>query len=488
MARGIGLAALLSLLGCEAPEPCGDACADEFPRQWANSKSKKDAGARGNDDRAASPSPGEPVPDLEAPVPGEVLAPSDLKAYVGGASVALRWNELGYAGPDLAEFRVVRDGAVIATVKPGFHQDFPELYGHSVIDARVEPAKTYSYRVEAVTTKGEKGTSAPISVTTPASFAAPPAMTIDTSAATDQTTYMESMVRPFLQIWYPKMAQILAVPSYQPPAAFELIIDPTYDGVAYASGGDRIVMAAKFARETCPTTGDRCLGAWLHEATHIVQWGTTLPGWMVEGTADWAREFVLHDRHTYPIRPSQSYTQGYTQGAYFMEWIAGKYTKDLVRRMSITYRGGTAWNDSAFADMTGKTLDQLWTELRAETQRGPAAIKVGNECLDGVAATRAIGLSACGGDASQKWTVVRAMDGSMNLVVDDDTCLDVQYSGKADGTGVWAWPCNGGNAQRWRLTTDGKLRNPNSGKCLAGSGSSLVIRSCSEALSVDLPK
>jgi hypothetical protein len=31
-----------------------------------------------------------------------------------------------------------------------------------------------------------------------------------------------------------------------------------------------------------------------------------------------------------------------------------------------------------------------------------------------------------------------------------DTCLDVPYGDVDAGAALWVWPCNGGNAQRWR--------------------------------------
>ncbi len=45
-------------------------------------------------------------------------------------------------------------------------------------------------------------------------------------------------------------------------------------------------------------------------------------------------------------------------------------------------------------------------------------------------------------------------------------CVDVQYAGRAPGTPVWLWACNGTVAQEWQVTADGQLRNPWSGLCL----------------------
>ncbi|MER5979550.1 RICIN domain-containing protein [Streptomyces sp. NPDC001857] len=69
-------------------------------------------------------------------------------------------------------------------------------------------------------------------------------------------------------------------------------------------------------------------------------------------------------------------------------------------------------------------------------------------------------------------------------------CLDVAGGGKANGTPVQVYTCNGGAAQKWQWAPyDGNrtLRNPNSGKCLEvlnGSdvdGTKIQIRDCGSA-------
>lgn len=66
-----------------------------------------------------------------------------------------------------------------------------------------------------------------------------------------------------------------------------------------------------------------------------------------------------------------------------------------------------------------------------------------------------------------------AYDAGLNgLIVNehDDKCLDVSGASQSDGAAVVAWPCHGGNNQRWNFVRrqDGyyQIINRNSGKCL----------------------
>ena len=58
----------------------------------------------------------------------------------------------------------------------------------------------------------------------------------------------------------------------------------------------------------------------------------------------------------------------------------------------------------------------------------------------------------------------------------DDKCLDVSGGSYDDGAPVIAWPCHGGDNQRWDLAPQGggyyTITNRQSGKCLDVTGAS----------------
>ncbi len=51
-------------------------------------------------------------------------------------------------------------------------------------------------------------------------------------------------------------------------------------------------------------------------------------------------------------------------------------------------------------------------------------------------------------------------------------CLDVDYEGTANGSGVGAYPCNGQSNQRWERTSSGLIKGVESGRCFATGVSS----------------
>ncbi len=69
----------------------------------------------------------------------------------------------------------------------------------------------------------------------------------------------------------------------------------------------------------------------------------------------------------------------------------------------------------------------------------------------------------CNGGDNQKWT--RTAGGQIT-VYGGEKCLDAYGQGKSNGTPVGTYPCNGGDNQKWRFYTDGTIRGVQSGRCL----------------------
>ncbi|MFJ3824406.1 lectin [Streptomyces nodosus] len=106
------------------------------------------------------------------------------------------------------------------------------------------------------------------------------------------------------------------------------------------------------------------------------------------------------------------------------------------------------------------------------------------KCVDVAAANSANGtpvqLYDCNGTEAQKWTV--GSDGTLRAL---GKCLDVVERGTADGSKVQLWDCNGGANQKWTVTAAHDIVNPQADKCLdvtdnnSANGSRLQIWSCS---------
>ncbi|MFJ6836090.1 family 16 glycosylhydrolase [Streptomyces sp. NPDC091209] len=101
------------------------------------------------------------------------------------------------------------------------------------------------------------------------------------------------------------------------------------------------------------------------------------------------------------------------------------------------------------------------------------AIKgIGGMCLDVAGASSAdetpIQLHGCNGADAQKWTL--GSDGTVRAL---GKCLDVRAASTENGAAVQLYTCNGTKAQQWTLTSAGDLTNTGADKCLdAKDGSS----------------
>ena len=91
------------------------------------------------------------------------------------------------------------------------------------------------------------------------------------------------------------------------------------------------------------------------------------------------------------------------------------------------------------------------------------------KCVDiaaaGTANGTAVQLYTCNGTNAQRWTV--GTDGTVRAL---GKCMDVSGGSTANGAQVQLWDCNGSGAQVWQGQSNGTLRNPQSNKCLDVTG------------------
>ncbi|MGW4465715.1 glycosyl hydrolase family 18 protein [Micromonospora sp. NPDC004704] len=105
------------------------------------------------------------------------------------------------------------------------------------------------------------------------------------------------------------------------------------------------------------------------------------------------------------------------------------------------------------------------------------------KCIDIAAASTANGaavqLYACNGSNAQRWTV--STDGTIRGL---GKCMDVTSASTTNGAKIQIWDCNGSGAQIWRSQSNGTLINPASNKCLdvtdknSADGTRLQIWDC----------
>lgn len=168
------------------------------------------------------------------------------------------------------------------------------------------------------------------------------------------------MVATFFKV-YPVLAD-----TYNKNTAKEVTfsIDTAYKGVA-ATGGGKIVYNPDWFRKH---PGD--IDVVTHEVMHVVQnYGRGGgPGWLTEGIADYVRYKYGVDNaganwSLTPFKPEQSYKNAYRITARFLNYLE-KSNPGIVLKLDNAMRTHT-YKETIWSDLTGKTVDELWTAYAA---------------------------------------------------------------------------------------------------------------------------
>lgn len=210
--------------------------------------------------------------------------------------------------------------------------------------------------------------------TTPAPFVIQSAdgkceITINTADAPDLTDWAQHQLAPVLAEWYPKIVAILPSEGYNPPTHFAVNIKPV-QGVAFTAGTTVVANSDWLKGEI----GREAVGSLVHEEVHVVQqYHHRVPGWLMEGSADYIRWFkyepqshgadIVWMRHLRNFDPR--YDASYRVTANFLNYVSEKYDKDLVTKMGAAMRGGK-YDVSLWKDITGKPVEDLAAEWKAD--------------------------------------------------------------------------------------------------------------------------
>ncbi|HEL5056036.1 TPA: Basic Secretory protein, partial [Stenotrophomonas maltophilia] len=162
------------------------------------------------------------------------------------------------------------------------------------------------------------------------------------------------------------------------PAEVHIVIDPAYDGVAYVGEKDKASTITINPGWLVKHPDDIDLVT--HEAMHIVQgypsYGDTrVPGWLVEGIADYARDrygtdnaaagWALPDK----VGKGQSVESGYRVTGAFLKWAEAGHP-GLVLALDKALRNGQ-YTLALWQQHTGKGLPALWAEYAKPRSDAP---------------------------------------------------------------------------------------------------------------------
>ena len=107
-------------------------------------------------------------------------------------------------------------------------------------------------------------------------------------------------------------------------------------------------------------------GVLYHEMTHVWQWNgnNAAPSGLIEGIADYVRLTAgLAPSHWVTPGSGDKWDQGYAVTAYFLQYC-DSVTSGFVAKMNSKLRDG--WDLGFFNDITGKSVDQLWSDYKAK--------------------------------------------------------------------------------------------------------------------------
>ena len=197
-----------------------------------------------------------------------------------------------------------------------------------------------------------------------ASFRYPVEITVNVTDAPEMREWAEKAAR-VCERQYPMINDELKSDGFKPATQITMTLRKDYKGVAAATG-NRIVWSVKYFQDHPDD-----VGAFVHETAHVVQRYRTRnnPGWLVEGVADWVRFFRYEPGKIGRINPDRArYNASYRVTAAFLNYVAEKYDKELVRKLNKAMREGE-YKEELWKTLTKKTVQELDEEWRATLKK-----------------------------------------------------------------------------------------------------------------------
>jgi hypothetical protein len=195
------------------------------------------------------------------------------------------------------------------------------------------------------------------------------------NAAGIPTSTVEGIRCTFYQV-YPELAADYN-PSAQTTVPLTFVEEEPNMPPAWASSGGLYINKGYILRN--PQDWDVIV----HEGMHIVQQGYTgtVPGWIIEGTADFVRDKygLTNDLNGWSIVTGYAYGQHYTSGygiaAAFFKWIDAHHRvgqTSVTQALDDILRAGTYSDAQTWTSLTGLGLDALWSAYSGGLAPAPA--------------------------------------------------------------------------------------------------------------------
>ena len=203
--------------------------------------------------------------------------------------------------------------------------------------------------------------------------------TVDLTAVPELEQWSQSVLKPTVQQWYPKIVAMLPSEGYVAPSAvrFRFLPGEKMEGVpAYARGATISLNASWFNREQ-----DReAAGAVVHEMVHVVQAyqsgrrrgkdRQSPPGWIVEGIPDYIRWFLYEPQSQGAVLSraalaNAKHDASYRVSANFIDWVLRTHDGGgtLLQQLNADARQGR-YSSETWKRLTGTTELELADQWR----------------------------------------------------------------------------------------------------------------------------
>jgi hypothetical protein len=393
-------------------------------------------------------------------------APVKVRAFAGGNSVALLWEAA--AGTSPQSYSVYRGGAQIATNVPVANSAAP-VRTVRFYDTAGLAAGSYQYQVRMTAVGGQvSGLSQTATVTRPAT-ASPPIVNVANSDATLTAALTE--VSNEVGRWYWKFVQVLAAPEYGMPSTVNIQVQTgLLDDGTIGANNTIIVRAGRVAAFATASDRTPLIGTVLHEMTHLIQqYPGGMPDWFIEGLAVYATHRIYHDADTPAPAATAYYTDGYGEASALVEYVVDHYGLPAVPHDLNIALHTNAYTEQFFVTRTGRTLNQLWTDLTGQTVnrikfRSPAGWCL--EPLHGGGAGTRLSIAGCWDTAYQAVAYRAASGAASGELAIKGVCLAIMD----DGATVNYVACDGTAGQQWILRSNGNVAHAQTGRCLQPAG------------------
>ena len=202
--------------------------------------------------------------------------------------------------------------------------------------------------------------------------------TVETTEAPDLTDWAHRELVPALQKWYPLIVQMLPSEGFSAPKTFSVTFTERYKGVA-ATSGNRIEGAPGWYRGQLK---GEAVGSMVHELVHVAQqYGRARrpdaerpPGWLIEGIPDYIRWYLFEPQskgcEISPKRAASArYDGSYRVSANFLNYVVGKYDKDIFKELNSAMREGR-YTGEIWKTRTGHSVEELAEEWKKFLEAG----------------------------------------------------------------------------------------------------------------------